>query len=61
MGAEFRQDQDPCRRVARSIAAPGSHRSVRKSLDLYGSCHPGHQTAGTVFTQAPRPFHDRLA
>ena len=31
---------------------PGSHRSVRKPLDLYGSCHPGfqdHWTEGTHF------------
>jgi hypothetical protein len=29
------------------IAPPGSHRSVRKPLGLYGSCHPDHQTLGT--------------
>jgi hypothetical protein len=37
-------------RVARGISAPGSHRSVRNSLPLHGSCRPGHLTAG--FTQA---------
>jgi phytoene dehydrogenase-like protein len=32
------------------ISPPGSHRSVRDSLPSYGSCRPGHLTAG--FTQA---------
>lgn len=38
-------------RVARSVSAPGSHRSRRESRDSPGSCHPGHQTMGTVLTQ----------
>ncbi len=29
---------------------PGSHRSVRKPLGLYGSCHPHYQTRGTEGT-----------
>lgn len=33
-------------RVARGISAPGSHRSRRNRLQLPGSCHPDHQTAG---------------
>jgi hypothetical protein len=37
-------------RVARGLSAPGSHRSVRKPLGLYGSCHPDHQTLGTEGT-----------
>jgi hypothetical protein len=41
-----------CCRVAGGVAAPGSHRTVRNDLPLYGSCCPGHQTAGTVGTQA---------
>jgi hypothetical protein len=41
-----------CCRVAGGISAPGSHGTVRNDLSLYGSCRPGHQTAGTVFTQA---------
>src|SRR3954468_22674771 len=38
-------------RVARGVSAPGSHRTVRKPLDLYGSYRSGHQTAGSVLTQ----------
>ncbi len=33
-------------RVARGISAPGSHRSRRNRLQLPGSCHSDHQTAG---------------
>ena len=44
--------QTPCGvqvagRVAPGISARGSHRSVRKPLDLHGSCHSVHQTLGT--------------
>jgi hypothetical protein len=39
------------RRVAPGISARGSHRSVRKPLGLYGSCHSVHQTLGTEGTQ----------
>jgi len=28
----------------------GSHISVREPLGSYGSCHPGHQQAGTLKT-----------
>jgi hypothetical protein len=31
------------------IAPSGSHRSVRKPLDLHGSCHPGPQAPETHF------------
>lgn len=40
------------RRVAPGISARGSHRSVRKPLDLHGSCHPHHQTLGTEGTHS---------
>ena len=33
-------------RVARGISAPGAHRSRRNRLQLPGSCHSDHQTAG---------------
>jgi hypothetical protein len=39
-------------RVAPSISARGSHRSVRKPLGLYGTCHPDHQTLGTAGTHS---------
>lgn len=42
----------PFRRVAPGISARGSHRSVRKPLDLHGSCHPVHQTLGTEGTHS---------
>ncbi|WP_425173898.1 transposase family protein [Mycobacterium sp.] len=32
------------------ISPPGSHRTVRNSLPLHGSCCPGHQTRGTQLT-----------
>jgi hypothetical protein len=41
---------DQARRVAPGISARGSHRSVRKPLGLYGSCHPVHQTPETEGT-----------
>ncbi len=34
------------------VSPPGSHGSRREPLDSPGSCHSGHQTAGTVLTQA---------
>ncbi len=42
-------------RVARGNLTPGSHRSVRKPLGLYGSCRPGHQAEGTHFQCANMP------
>jgi hypothetical protein len=37
------------------ISPPGSHRSVRKPLGLYGSCRPGHQAEGIHFQCANIP------
>ena len=37
------------------ISPPGSHRSVRKPLGLYGSCRPGHQAEGIHLQCANMP------
>jgi hypothetical protein len=39
-------------RVAGGVSPSGSHRTVRNSLPLHGSCRPGHQTGGIEVTQA---------
>jgi hypothetical protein len=37
------------------ISPPGSHRSVRKPVGLYGSCRPGHQAEGIHLQCANMP------
>ncbi|GLV88365.1 hypothetical protein Slala03_80540 [Streptomyces lavendulae subsp. lavendulae] len=49
---EATSTESRCCRVAGGITAPGSHGTVRNNLSLYGSCCPGHQTTGTLGTQA---------